>query len=186
MNPRASLKNASIKDIDFNCISVILFCNPNSKQLEWISTLNPSVPLYCMWSSDSWGLFMNAKKHQPYVCSCFVSCRIAAFFNKSIQVDKESILPRLMDCLHSNTTFTSPIAIEAVIGGIISQTLVSVVTGQSELEDSIEFDASTLNVTEYKYEFCVCRKQNYLKKSLRKPIILSLSDIPSFGSRFYK
>lgn len=104
-----------------------------------------------MWSASSWGILMNVHCHKPFYSSSFIT-RLHTFLKSSVEVDKESILPRLTEALQLNQIPSpSPISIQAVIGGVISQTLVSVVTGQGELKDSIEFDATTLNVTEYTY-----------------------------------
>lgn len=82
----------------------------------------------------------------------FLSWRLSQFLKTYIHSQPESILPELINALNDNRIpAQSPIAIQAIIGGIISQTLVSVVTGQSVLKDSIEFDATTLNVTEFCY-----------------------------------
>lgn len=78
--------------------------------------------------------------------------RLSQFLKAYSDSQPESILPELTKALHDNQIpVQSPIAIQAIIGGIISQTLVSVVTGQGVLKDSIEFDATTLNVTEFSY-----------------------------------
>ena len=51
----------------------------------------------------------------------------------------------------------SPISVQAIISGLLSQVLVSVVTGQEELKCALEFDARTLNGTQFEYNafgFC--------------------------------
>ena len=83
--------------------------------------------------------------------------RLSTFLSSSTTLFPiTSILPFLIKALEEDEIPTpSPIAIEAVIGGIISQTIVATITGQSELKDGIEFDATTLNATEFVY-WSVC------------------------------
>ena len=86
--------------------------------------------------------------------------RLSTFLSSSTTLfPTTSILPFLIKALEEDEIPTpSPIAIEAVIGGIISQTIVATITGQSELKDGIEFDATTLNATEFVY-CSVCLKK---------------------------
>ena len=51
----------------------------------------------------------------------------------------------------------SPISVQAIIGGLLSQVLVSLVSGQEELKCALEFDARTLNGTQFEYNaFGLC------------------------------
>ena len=76
-----------------------------------------------------------------------------SFSNSSFP--SSSILSHLIKALEEDQIpIPSPIAIEAVIGGIISQTIVATITGENSLKDGIEFDATTLNATEFVY-YCV-------------------------------
>ena len=93
------------------------------------------------WLVRLWRLFSNYSSLFSFLTSEFDASKC-----------KESILPSLIEKLKNcQIPSPSPIAVQAVIGGIISQTLVSVVTGEGELKDGIEFDALSLNVTEFSY-----------------------------------
>lgn len=98
-------------------------------------------------------------------------CSIHSFLNQDENklINQECILPLLIKALKENQIPTpSPIAIQAIIGGFVSQTLVSIVTGQGELKDAIEFDATTLNVTECIYWCVYCYQTlDVLKKLVR-------------------
>ena len=70
----------------------------------------------------------------------------------------ESVVPQLKQALKTKAIpAPSPISVQAVICGLLSQVLVSVVTGQEELKCALEFDVNTLNGTQFEYNvFSLC------------------------------
>lgn len=112
--------------------------------------------LLCVWSTTEWGVILNLSYFSSLVCFHRINCRVDSFL--SCGEPKESIVSFLKEALKAKAIPSpSPISVQAIIGGLLSQVLVSLVTGQEELKCALEFDARTLNGTQFEYNaFGLC------------------------------
>ncbi|KAK8821847.1 hypothetical protein WA556_002292, partial [Blastocystis sp. ATCC 50177/Nand II] len=141
LNPRATIQSISVQSIQsFQQHPFVVCCNPTLDELKWLYSVPMWGSLLCVWSTAEWGVILNLSYFSSV--DSFLSCG----------EPKDSIVSFLKEALKTKAIPSpSPISIQAIIGGLLSQVLVSVVTGQEELKCALEFDACTLNGTQFEY-----------------------------------
>ena len=151
LNPRATIDCVPFQSIQsLSQYPYIIACNPTLSQLNRLFSLRSSNAILCVWSTDLWGMILNLSYFPSFTPCVGVMHRVDALLKCTSS--SESALCSLQNALQNASIPTpSPITLQAIIGGLLSQVLVSIVTGEKQLQCALEFDAQSLNGTEREY-----------------------------------
>ena len=136
LNPRATVSILTqCSEADYEHYSVVIFSNMDFDLMAELNVSSCTTPLFAVYGNGAYSYILNLNRLDPTL----------------LKLDKEQLQTRYPNSslwrLRSQPLVHSPVAIAAVLGGFVTEFIVSCLSGEDKMESVFEFDGFSLNGT---------------------------------------